>query len=71
MFNSTLLTSTEQICISHVATLQTGLRLVPGCLQMLQNSYKPLETDTAIQPHLIDAVATFLKLAKTALLSKE
>lgn len=48
-----------------------GVRLAPGCIKSLQNSYKHAETNVLLQPHLIGAIATFLKLAKTALLSKE
>lgn len=52
--------------------VQAGLRLAPGVMQALLLDYNSVGSEaTLLQPHIADAAATFLKLTKVALLSKE
>ena len=51
--------------------LQAGFRLAPGVMQSLLVDYSSTGSDaTSLQPQIAEAAAAFLKLAKTALLSK-
>lgn len=57
--------------IQHIVYVQAGFRLAPGVMQSLLVDYSSIGSDaTSLQPQIADAAAAFLKLAKTALLSK-
>ena len=62
----------RQHLLTAVTALQIGLQMAPGVMQLLHASYGELDTNAASpQPHITDATAAFLKLARVALLSKE
>ena len=62
----------RQHLLTAVTELQIGLQMAPGVMQLLHASYGELDTNAASpQPHITDATAAFLKLARVALLSKE
>ena len=52
--------------------MQAGFQIAPGVMQLLHTSYTSAGIDAAsLQPHILQATATFLKLARVALLSTE
>lgn len=56
----------------HTFHVQAGFRLAPSVMQSLLVDYNSVGSEaTSLQPQITNAAAAFLKLAKTALLSKE
>lgn len=57
---------------SVAVAMQAGFQIAPGVMQLLHTSYTSAGIDAAsLQPHILQATASFLKLARVALLSTE
>ena len=56
----------------HTLHVQAGFRLAPSVMQSLLVDYNSIGLEaTSLQPQIANTAAAFLKLAKTALLSRE
>lgn len=56
----------------HTIHVQAGFRLAPSVMRSLLADYNSRGSEaTSLQPQIANAAAAFLKLAKTALLSKQ